>query len=177
MATCRTNLYQKTITPGLISTILFFGPLLSGQTALRSSPIDAKVVTLHQLQHKVPKAAREEMDKAIKAMHEHRCDDEIEHLGNALRIDPEYVAARNNLAVCLLKNDPASAIAQLEEAIRIDPHDAILFHNLAIAYIITHKLDAAERAARSAVHLNRTDTRMRSALEVILVLEQNVSLR
>jgi Flp pilus assembly protein TadD len=112
------------------------------------------------------------MEKANKAMRKQRRDDEVEHLRNALRIDPEYVAARNNLGVCLLKDDPASAIAQLEKAIDIDPHEAALFHNLAIGYMITYKLDDAERAARSAIDLDRTNTRMRTLLGIILVLER-----
>jgi hypothetical protein len=106
MATYRTNLYQATIIPRLISTILFFGPLLSSQTGLPSSPIEASIVSLHQLQHRVPKAAREEMEKAHKAKLKQRHDDEVEHLRNAVRIDPEYVEARNNLAVCSFRDDP-----------------------------------------------------------------------
>ena len=171
MATYRTNLYQVTIIPGLISTILCFGPLLSGQTVFQSHPIGANVVSLQQLQHKVPKAARKEMEKAEKARLQQRRDDAVEHLRNALRIDPEYVAARNNLAFCLVQDDPASALAQLEEAIVIDPHLAVLFHNLAIVYVLSQKLNAAERAARSGVDLDRTSTRTRTLLGVILVLE------
>ena len=171
----RTNLYQVTtipIIPGLISTILFFGPLLSGQAGFRSNPIGANVVTFRQLQHKVPKAAQKEMEKATKARLKHLRDNEAEHLKNAVRFDPEYVAARNDLAVCLLRSDPASALAQLEKAIEIDPHEAVLFHNLAVGYIITNKLDVAERAARNAVDLDRTNNRTRFVLGYILVQEE-----
>jgi hypothetical protein len=59
----------------------------------------------------------------------------------------------------------------MEGSIKIDPHEPVLFHNLAIGYIINHQLDAAERAARSAVDLDRTNTRMRTVLGAILVLE------
>lgn len=172
MATYRTNLYQVTIIPGLFSTILLFGPLLSGQTEFGSNPIRGGVVSFQQLQHKVPKAARKEMEKAIKARLKHLYDDETEHLKNAVRFDPEYVAARNDLAVCLLLTDPVSALAQLEKAIEIDPHEALLFHNLALAYVMASKLDVAERAARNAADLSRTNTRIRFVLGFILALQR-----
>jgi hypothetical protein len=59
----------------------------------------------------------------------------------------------------------------MEGSIKIDPHLAVLYHNLAIGYIINHQLDAAERAARNAVDVDRTNIRNRTVLGAILVLE------
>ena len=154
----------------LISTILLFGSLLSAQTG-PGNPLSSNIVSFQELRHKVPGAAQSEMNKACKARLKHKDDDEILHLRNAVRIDPEYVAARNNLAISLVGKDPVSAVAQLEQAIKIDPHRVVLFHNLALAYLVGDNLEAAERAARHAIDLDATATRTRVLLGILLVLQ------
>jgi hypothetical protein len=51
---------------------------------------------------------------AEKAIALGREQETIAHMRNAVRIDPEYVAARNNLAYRLLPTDPEIAIAHLK---------------------------------------------------------------
>jgi len=125
-------------------------------------------VTLHELQHVVPKEARAEMEKAERAKLKHDAGQELDHLKKAVRIDPEFIAARNNLGICLLENEPASAITQWEEAIKIDPHNGLLFNNLAVGYVLAHNLEAAERAARMSIELDRTTNRARALLGLVL---------
>jgi len=171
MAPYCTNPDQPSISR-LIGAILLFGPLLSGQSAIPVTTIEEKIVTLHELQHQVPRAARVEMAKGCEDMLKHRRDQAIQHLTKAVRIDPEYVQARNNLAVSLIREDPEAAIAQLKSAIDIDPHMAFLYYNLAITYLSLKRLEDAERAARFSVGLDRTNTRMRTLLGIVLALEQ-----
>jgi len=83
-------------------------------------------VTLQELQHIVPSKAWKEMEKAEAARLRNRTDDAIRHYGQAISLDPEFVAARNNLAVVyLIIRRPDAAVAQLEAAIKADPNRSV----------------------------------------------------
>lgn len=126
-------------------------------------------VTLQELRHAVPQAAREEMKKAEKWLRKNDPGTAAEHLRKAIGADPEFVAARNALALCLMDKDPRAAIGQLEAAIRSAPRQAVLFHNLTIAYLAIQDLDAAENAARTTESLGLRDTEARLALGWVLI--------
>ena len=129
-----------------------------------------RIVTVQEVHHLIPKKARKELEKAERARLVQHTDDAIEHFRRAISIDPELVAARNNLGIVYLAvARPNPAIAQLEEAIKIDPNNSAVFTNLTLAYSMVHNLDAAERAARSAVALDRTGSRPRLLLGFVLV--------
>jgi len=154
--------------------VLFSSAAVNGQSnswripgSEQSSP-----VTVQELRHDVPKAARAEMDKAEKASRKRRTDEEIEHLRKAVGIDPEFIAARNNLAVSLMIRDTEFAVAQLQEAIQIDSNRPVLFYNLALGYLMLHKLDDAESAARTARMLGLTDLRAKLLLGWVLAAEE-----
>lgn len=129
-------------------------------------------VTLQELQHIVPKKAQAEMEKAQRARLKHKPEEEIVHLKRAVRIDPEYIAARNNLGICLMSVDPAFAVAEWEEAIKVNPRKGVLFNNLAVGYSALDRLPAAERAARTAMVLDKTSDRARALLGLILFDQQ-----
>jgi tetratricopeptide (TPR) repeat protein len=118
---------------------------------------NASMVSVQQLRHVVPKKAQDEAVKGHEAFSRHRIQEAIGHLKTAVRIDPEFVVARNDLAVLdLRRDDPYPAIEQLNEAIKFDPHYPPLFINLAICYVATAHFDDAERAARIAAGLDPT---------------------
>jgi len=126
-------------------------------TAPQQPHDSSNTVTVQALNHKVPKKARKEVEKAERARAKNRTDEAIVHFKLAISIDPEFVAARNNLAVLhLMTTQPEPAIAQLEEAVKIDPKNPSLFRNLTIGYSMIHNFEAAERAARLRVSLDRT---------------------
>jgi len=117
---------------------------------------ESSVVTIQQINHRIPPKAHAEAIKAEKARLAHKTEEAVRHYYQAILIDPQFVAARNNLAFLFQESDPESAVKQLEEAVKIDPHNALLFRNLTIAYARSHRFDAAERAARTNVDLDRT---------------------
>ena len=127
------------------------------------------LVTLEELLHIVPEKAMGEVQKAERARAENRTEEAIAHFNRALLIDPDFAAARNNLATILLPTNPELAVSQLEEAIKIDPRNPLLFLNLTLGYAMLHRLDIAERAARRAVGLDRTGGYARFLLGVVLV--------
>jgi tetratricopeptide (TPR) repeat protein len=138
-AICHTLCAQTTFRP----------PVVFSETA--TAP-----VTLQELQHVVPKNARAEMEKAVKAMRKHDWAQAVDRLRKAVAIDAEFVEARNNLGICLFFSDPTSAITQWEEAIKIDPNKGLLFKHLAVGYAAARNLEAAERAARKFLALDGT---------------------
>ena len=121
----------------------------------------------------MPKNARRERERAEKARCEGRIAEAIQHFERAISIDPEFVDARNNLAVTFfMAQNPGAAVAQLEEAIRIDPHKSMLFVNLALGYSGLENLLAAEQAARHAVDLDGTSGPARLVLGFVLTEAQ-----
>jgi Tfp pilus assembly protein PilF len=167
------NMTQRTA--GWITATLIICQSLCAQTGLPPTKEfrddTAATVTLHELRHVVPREAQTEMEKAYKAGLKHQSEQELEHLKKAVLIDPEYIAARNNLGVCLMAIEPVSAIAQWEEAIKVDPRKGLLYNNLAIGYVVIHNLEHAERAARMALELDRTTNRVRALLGLVLYQE------
>jgi Flp pilus assembly protein TadD len=131
-----------------------------------------EVVSVHELEHKVPHKAASEYEQAEKARAKGNLTGSIRHLEAAVKIDPEFVAARNNLAALyLLDQHVEQAVAQLEECIKLDPNDYMPASNLALAYMIEKDLPAAERTARRGVELDHTGTRSRLVLAMALLMQ------
>ena len=136
----------------------------------RNAHTASNVVTLQELSHTVPAKARKEMEKAEAARAGKRIDEAIDHLNKAVSLDPNYVAARNNLAVFLLfENRIEPALAQLLEAIKIDPWNSTLSTNLTVGYILSHRLEDAERTARLNMDLERGGGHAPMLLGLVLV--------
>ena len=177
-----------------LTALLLAGTALFGQTAgwqgvgfdeqqmgvvpeIRVTPVepghgdtDSNVVTLQELSHTVPAKARKEMQKAEAARARKRMDEAIDHLNKAVSIDPDFVAARNNLAVFYFyDNRIEPAVAQLLEAIKIDPWNSTLSTNLTVGYILSHKLEDAERTARLNIDLERGGGHAPMLLGLVLV--------
>jgi tetratricopeptide (TPR) repeat protein len=133
----------------------------------------SNIITIQELNHSVPKRARKELEKAETARAKHRTDEAIDHFKQAILIDPEFVAARNNLAaIYLVAANPESAVTQLEEAVTIDPNNPTLLRNLTVGYVMMRKFDAAERAARLRVRLDRTSGHASLLLGFVLIQQR-----
>jgi tetratricopeptide (TPR) repeat protein len=159
---------MKWFCTSLLIATLSFGQE-EGLPVLQSRSNGSNLVTVQELRHVVPKAAQAEFAKWKTADSKGRMDQAIDHLYRAVAIDPEFVAARNNLAVRLMETDPKRAIAEFEEAIKIDPHQPNLWGNLAVGYAMQDQFAEAERTARVAARLDRTSLRPQIVLGVALV--------
>ena len=140
------------------------------QGQLSSSSRQPYLASVQELGHTVPKRAKSECQNGEKAWRQGRTDEAIRHFEQAVAMDSEFVAARNNLAVTYMASDKVDlAIGQLEQAVKIDPHNSLLFSNLAIGHLLLHDLEAGERAARESIHLNRMSIEAHVLLGLTLI--------
>jgi tetratricopeptide (TPR) repeat protein len=129
----------------------------------------AEVVTIQELSHSVPSRARREMEKGLQAFARHINQEALVHLLRAVEKDPEYVAARNNLAaVYMSMGNPDAAVGQLKAAVQIDSNRALLFNNLAVGYWMLNRYSDAEGVARTAVRLAPSLDSARAILGIAL---------
>jgi tetratricopeptide (TPR) repeat protein len=138
------------------ATDLYLAPVLAENRAMTTTPQQAAEdsVTVQELSHSVPSTARREMEKGVKAFAKHIDQEALVHLVRAVENDPEYVAARNNLAVLYMSmGKPDAAVGHFKAAVQVDPYRAILFNNLAVAYWMLNQYSDAEGAARAATRL------------------------
>ena len=77
----------------------------------------------------------------------------------ALRLNPDYVLAHNNMGVLLIRQGkPAEAVRWLETAIRLDPTYGNSYGNLAAAFEAMGDLSAARRAYEAGLRIAPTST-------------------
>jgi tetratricopeptide (TPR) repeat protein len=131
----------------------------NNRVSLRLGPIGGEVthngvVSIQRLQHKPPKAARKEFERAYKAQREKKSEEEILHLRKAIELDPEYFEAYNNLGVRYLElGDYANARKNLERVIAIDERSAEGHTNLAALSLSEGFPSEAETHARRSIAL------------------------
>jgi len=110
------------------------------------------VVTLHELNHRIPSKAEREFDRAWKARKKGQYETAILAFQSAIAIDPEFCAARNDLATSyLLAGQFDLAIEQFHKALEVDPNISGLYSNLSLAYLKQHRYYEAEYAARQSL--------------------------
>jgi tetratricopeptide (TPR) repeat protein len=126
------------------------------------SASDAGTVSVNELSHNIPGRALREWDRAQKARGRGQIPEAVAHLKKAVEIDPEFVAAHNNVAAILLfENRPADALEHLQTCTKLDPHNAMAVSNMAVAYMMQARFTDAEEAARRGLDLDRTGNRVR----------------
>jgi predicted Zn-dependent protease len=107
------------------------------------------VISVQRLQHKVPKAAKKQMEEADEAMRKGDAAASIKHLRKAIAIDPGYIEAHNNLGARLMRtNDGKGALESFRRALELDPSAVLVQLNIAAALLMVGDAPAAERAIR-----------------------------
>ena len=131
------------------------------------------LVSLKQLEHKPPKAARKAFEKAAKLFEKKDIAGSLAALEKAVEIDPEFVPALNNLgARYVLTGRFEEAISTFQKALEIDPDAPMVHTNLAQAFIHKGKITEAEKEARKAIDLDREDPRPAYLLGLSLVMQK-----
>ena len=135
----------------------------------RERPVSG-TISVQRLQHKVPSKARKEFEKAVRAEKRQDMKAAIKHLQNAIKADPEYMEAHNNLgARYLVLGEPQKAMVEFQRAIDLDPHSALPYVNIATALLLLKRAPEAEKAARQAVDLDSLNPRARYMLGLALI--------
>jgi hypothetical protein len=112
-------------------------------------------VSLAELQHKIPRRALKEAEKANKALQKNDLPTLIQHLEKALEIDPEFFAARRNLAKALVvTGQTEKALPVFQKLLQNEPHSVLAYDGLGAVYLTSHHFADAEAAARKALEID-----------------------
>lgn len=128
-----------------------FATIEPTQRAVPPRPPNASV-SYHQLRHEVPKKARNAFFDAEHAKSLGLYKQAIRYYDRALKIDPAYIEAWNNLARAhILNGDLRSAEIDLDRAYKLDPTAYPVLTNLPFIHLSTNRPASAEPFARRAV--------------------------
>jgi Flp pilus assembly protein TadD len=120
-----------------------------------SRPQAGGVTSVHQLEHKIPKDAREAFQRGTKLSKEGDREKAIEELKRAIDLDPRFSEAYNNLGVqYYLLNRPQEAQPLIQRAVELDPASFHGFANLAAVHISLGNFDAAKAFAKRSLALS-----------------------
>jgi tetratricopeptide (TPR) repeat protein len=116
-------------------------------------------VSATRLMHRPVKKAIREAEKADKLARGGAHSEAAKHLEEAVRLDPEYFAAHNNLGVqyARLGRFP-DAVAAFERAIALDPSAVDTQKNMAFALLKVGRVEEAQSRARIAAALAKRHT-------------------
>jgi len=121
----------------------------------QSNTLAGSAISLAELKHKVPGKALKEAKEANKALRKRDIPDLIEHLEKAVALDPEFIAARRNLANAFFSTKQYDrAIDAYRELVILDAHSEIGYLGLSAAYMSAYRVEEAEPIARKAVELD-----------------------
>jgi tetratricopeptide (TPR) repeat protein len=113
------------------------------------------VVSAQALAHTPPKAARRELDRGLKAWRKGRRKEALQHLTDAVRLDPGFVDAHISLGAFYDDADQSAlALDHFNRASLLDPQS--LWANVAKAAVLLtlNRPVEAEQAARRALQLS-----------------------
>lgn len=126
------------------------------------------VVSVHELQHPVPKKALQDAYKAQQLDRDKQIPKAIEKLEDAVRIDPEYRDAHVNLGVLYARTGRnAEAKNEFQKAADLGPPDARVFVNLAMTCLSLQQYRDAETAAHKALALESGNVYAQKVLQFV----------
>lgn len=131
-----------------------------------------RVVSLQQLQHKTPPAARKAFQKGQQAEAKHNLEQARGLFQQAIAEDPEYVDAYDELGVVdAHMSDLPAAAEHFQKAVDLAPGDPIALVNLSIVLAKMQHLQEAGQVARRALQVAPGDERMHYILGSSLLSE------
>jgi tetratricopeptide (TPR) repeat protein len=112
----------------------------------RQKGSSSNTVAAAEYQKHVPKQAKKEFDRGVKADAEGERDEAVRHYLKALEIAPEYYPAHNNLgSEYLAKADFAAARKEFEQVIHFNQGDAAAYFNLGNACMLMGQMGDAQQ--------------------------------
>jgi Tetratricopeptide repeat len=120
--------------------------------AAKSAPM-GDTVSVRNLQ--LPEGAIKEFRRSEKCVGSGDFPGAVQHLQKALKADPQFVEAHNNLGASYLQlSRYQDAIGEFEAAIALDEKMAAPYRNMSLALFSLRRYAEAETAARKALSLN-----------------------
>jgi tetratricopeptide (TPR) repeat protein len=114
----------------------------------------ASTVSVSELEHKIPKAALKEFERATRASQQGDHEVAIDHFKRALAIDPDYLMAHNDLGAQLLQQGRLDeAAGEFQRAIALDPKAFNPLLNLGIVQVQQQRFAEAAETLNKALAL------------------------
>ena len=165
------NLHGVTLASQAI-TLPYSSTLVIDLKSGAAASVGGHSVSLARMQHKTPKKAEKEFIAAHHAVEKGRRNEAIDHLRQAIQLDPLYFEAYNNLGVQLVQEGlMEEACEALQKAVDIDDTDPLAEMNLAYTLLVLKRYPQAEEAARASLRGDSLSPRARFYLALSL-LEQ-----
>jgi tetratricopeptide (TPR) repeat protein len=121
-------------------------PQESGGLSPKPAGANPDLMDVREYTAQVPKAARKEFEKGLEADHAGKIDEAIRHYQKALKIEPGFYAAHNNLGSNYLsKSDFAAARKEFEQVVALNQSDATAYFNLSNACMLMNQVADAQR--------------------------------
>lgn len=134
------------------------------------APPARAAVSLYRLEHKLPKQALKSWQKAAKAATSGRNAEAEQHLREAVRVDPEFADALEQLGVyALARRDYEMARGYLTRAADLDGANGEFQSHAAVAELMTGHPEEAETRARQARRLSPEQGRAKYVLGLALL--------
>lgn len=141
--------------------------------AVRATPI-GDTVSVSSMQ--LPAGAIKEFHRSEKCVGNGDFSGAADHLEKALRADPKFVEAHNNLGASYMQLERyKDAIAQFEAAVALDAKMEAPYRNMSLSLFLMQRYPEAEAAARQALRLNPEHKGARYTLGRALAAEGSAS--
>jgi Flp pilus assembly protein TadD len=149
----------------MMKALVAVGLALSGPAAALTQAI----VSPNTLRHRIPKEAQQAYRRALKLSGQTNVEGAAQELEKAIRLDPEYAAAHNNLGVQYAwLGRYQEAEAQFRLTIALMPESSVGHANLALVLAHMGNREEAELNLRRAVQLAPDDAKAHSLLSRLL---------
>jgi tetratricopeptide (TPR) repeat protein len=146
---------------------------LSSPTPVRR---DGGTVSIHQLSHKVPGAARKAFERGEQAENKGHYEEAAGLFRHAVEIDPQFADAFNELgAMDVKQGDLSHAAEHFQKAIDAVPDHRLALPNLSIVLAKQRRFDEACAAARRALQVVPDSATVRFVLATSLLVTRGDS--
>jgi tetratricopeptide (TPR) repeat protein len=134
------------------------------------------VVSAQALAHQPPRAARKELDRGLRAWRKGRKDEALQHLTDAVRLDPGFVEAHIRLGAFYDDADqPALALDHFNRALLLEPESSPATLAKAAVLMTLNRPAEAEQAARRALQLSPGLIEAHYLLGAALMVQEEVT--
>jgi tetratricopeptide (TPR) repeat protein len=132
------------------------------------------IVSVHSMQ--LPAGAIKEFHRSEKCVGAGDFSGAVQHLQKALKADPQFVEAHNNLGASYMQlSRYQDAIGEFKAAIALDGKMVAPYRNMSLGLFLLRRYAEAETAARQALTLNPTQKAAQYSLGRALAAEGSTS--